>query len=252
MGGTCETKPLASALADAGFHVLVSTATGVKLDIGKHCNITRRSGHLNAKALVRLIAVKCIQLVIDATHPYAVAAHNQIQEAASAAGVPLLRYDRPDAVLDKNLRKNVITAKDHAGAARKAFAFGLPVLLTTGSTHLKPYTHLAKARKIPLAVRVLNHQASIIACISAGILRKNIITGRGPFSCTATRKHIRVIKAGVMVTKDSGLEGGLAEKIRAAALEGCKVVLISRPPSDRKASCKTVQKLVDAVIGELR
>jgi hypothetical protein len=54
IGGTSETAPLAEALAVAGFKVLVSTATQVPLDVGKHPNIASRSGILDGEGMAQL------------------------------------------------------------------------------------------------------------------------------------------------------------------------------------------------------
>ena len=248
MGGTSEARPIASRLAKAGFQVLVSTATRISLDIGRHPGIRRRSGRLDEKSLRRLIVRRHVRLVIDVTHPFALLAHDAIRAAALQAGIPCIRYNRPASALDGNMRRIIVTAKNHSEAAKKAFSSGLPVLLTTGSTHLEPYVQMAEKKGVPLTVRVLNRKASITACLSAGIPRKNIVTGRGPFSCLETRKHIRSSKAGILVTKDSGSEGGLQEKIKAAASEKCRVVLITRPPSKTGLVYQNIKKIVDEVV----
>jgi precorrin-6A/cobalt-precorrin-6A reductase len=43
------------------------------------------------------------------------------------------------------------------------------------------------------------------------------------------RATIRKYGIGVVLTKDSGTAGGVPEKLEAARLEGCRVVVVRRP-----------------------
>ena len=109
-----------------------------------------------------------------------------------------------------------------------AFSFAKPVLLTTGSNNLSPYVEQATRTGLLLVARVLPREDSISACLRAGLPRERIITGKGPFTVEANREHIRRFNIGVLVTKDSGAAGGVPEKLRAARLESCQVVVVQR------------------------
>lgn len=227
MGGTSETSHIAEKLACAGYRVLVSCATQIDLDTGSHPNITLRRGPLNADGLVSLIKARGIALIVDAAHPYATGAHAAAREAARFAGVPYLVYTRP--ADDACEEAGIIYTADHNEAAKKAFAENKPVLLTTGSRNLAPYAGEAKRTNVPLIVRVLPETSSMEACHVAGISDDCIIAVRGPFSLEENLDAIRRFAVGVIVTKDSGVPGGVREKIEAARLEGCKVVVVKRP-----------------------
>jgi precorrin-6A/cobalt-precorrin-6A reductase len=77
--------------------------------------------------------------------------------------------------------------------------------------------------------RVLPHGESLEACRKAGIPADSVIAGRGPFSVEENREAIRRFSIGVLVTKDSGNAGGVREKLEAARLERCRVVIVRRP-----------------------
>jgi len=96
IGGTSETAPLAEGLARAGYEILVSTATEAPLAIGDHPRISRRSGRLDEEGLVALGKEKRIRAIVDAAHPYAVAAHAAVQEAAARLGIPCLAFRRAE------------------------------------------------------------------------------------------------------------------------------------------------------------
>lgn len=244
LGGTSETAPLAAAFAAQGWPVLISTATDVPLILPEHPLLERRSGRLAHPGMMDLISQRDICLVVDATHPFATEAHATARAAAKEAGIPCLRWQR--------LRLSVSSAAateaaDHDEAARLAMACGLPVLLTTGSRHLSPYVQAAAVAGIPLFARVLPHAESEEACRMAGLPPANVIAARGPFSVHDTVDLINRFAIGVLVTKDSGGAGGLPEKLEAARITGCQVVIIRQPAQDAPNCYETIDDLLAAI-----
>jgi len=69
LGGTSETAPLAEALANAGYRVLVSTATDIPLDVGSQPNIAQRRGPLSEPEMAALVHEQQIKAIVDAAHP---------------------------------------------------------------------------------------------------------------------------------------------------------------------------------------
>jgi precorrin-6A/cobalt-precorrin-6A reductase len=244
LGGTGDTEPIATGLARAGYRVLVSLATDILLDAGSHGNIEKRTGPLDAGGLASLIRKRKIRLVVDAAHPYAVSAHASAREAARETNTPYLTYVRPGGVAQG---EGIAFAASHEEAARVAFADGRPVFLTTGVRNLSPYVREASSSKIPLVVRILPHPASLQTCLSWGIPQERIISARGPFPVETNREAIRTFQIGVLVTKDSGVAGGVAAKIEAARREGCLVVVVKRPESSREGIFESIPTLLDHV-----
>jgi precorrin-6A/cobalt-precorrin-6A reductase len=248
LGGTSETATIAERLACAGFEVLVSTATKTALNVGVHPRIRRRCGKLDAEAMERLVRDRKVRAIVDAAHPYAERLRAQARTVAERVPTPYFRYVRPDALRDRDKTDETITlAADHAAAAAIAFSFGKPVLLTTGSNNLEPYRREAAQRRVPMAVRVLPERESLEACRRAGIEDAWIISERGPFSRQQNRDHIRRFCAGVLVTKESGVEGGFLAKREAARAERCRLVVIQRPPEPATNAYGTVDTLIAAV-----
>lgn len=244
LGGTADTAPLATLLAEAGYKVLVSTATDVPLATGEHPRITRRIGPLNQDNLVQLLLEQGIRAVVDAAHPYAAEAHRTARAAATCARIPYLAYLRPSVFTPDS---DVINAGNHEEAATLAFAVGRPVFLTTGSRYLFPYADAARKSGVPLIVRVLNQPESIQACRDAGILPENIIVGRGPFTVEQNVEAIRKYAIGVMVTKDSGEAGGVEAKQEAARREGCILAVVARPKVSALDLYESMESLLSAL-----
>ena len=244
LGGTSETADVATRLAEIGYKVLVSTATDAELAIGNHPNITRRTGRLNCEEMTVLVHEQSISAIVDVTHPYAAAARMTASLAAENANVPYLTFIRPSTTSTED---NVVLAKDHDEAAVLAFSFGKPVLLTTGSRNLEPYIRESRRTNIPLIARALDHTESRNACRAAGLRDEQVIFGRGPFSVDENRATIRKHNIGVLVTKNSGKAGGVEEKLDAAGLEDCRVVVIQRPEQIGLGVYNSIDGLVDEV-----
>lgn len=238
LGGTSDAAPLAERLAQAGFQVLVSTATGVPLNIGKHQRISHRIGRMDQDAMTRLLTTslrgKEFRALVDATHPYAQRIRQTAAMVAATLGLPYLSYLRPTTVANDD---SVVFATNHLDAAKLIFAFEVPVLLTVGSNNVGPYAQESRRKGIPMAVRVLDCDTSIEVCRNAGVAADSIIVGRGPFSIEENVDTIRKYRIGALVTKDSGLAGGVRAKIDAARKEGCHVVVVSRPEQTSLQSC---------------
>ncbi|MBN2645951.1 MAG: precorrin-6A reductase [Desulfuromonadaceae bacterium] len=244
LGGTSETAPLAVKLATAGYQVLVSTATDAALAVGDHPAIRRRCGRLDRDQLAALIDWERMAAVIDATHPYARDVHQAARDAAAHSQRPYLRYQRRALV---EASGDVVTARDHDEAAQLACAAGRPVLLTTGSRHLAPYVAAAQHHDIAVCARMLNHPEAVAACEQAGLADTGRIFGRGPFSLEQNRALIRHYNIGVLVTKDSGRAGGVAEKLAAARLEQCRVIVVQRPDETSDNTFDDMDRLVTAL-----
>ena len=164
--------------------------------------------------------------MVDATHPYAEAIGPLARKVAGQLQLPYFRWLRPAALSGSS---EILTAADHAEAATLAFSIGAPVLLTIGSKNLEPYIRESRKIGLPVIARVLDHPDSRAACQKLGLPPEAIITGKGPFSVDENRSTIRNFRIGVLVTKDSGEAGGVPEKLEAARMEGCRVVVVRRP-----------------------
>jgi precorrin-6A/cobalt-precorrin-6A reductase len=242
LGGTSETAPLALALAEAGFRLLVSTATEFRLDLPEHAHIERRSGPLDEKGMTALVRKKSISAIVDATHPYAETARLTARGAAGETGIPYFTLLRPGAVGEGD---RVEQASGHREAARKACAAGRPVFVTTGTRNLAAYVKESLNSGSALVVRVLPESVEI--CRKLGIPGERIVAGRGPFTVDQNREIIRRFGIGVIVTKDSGARGGTPEKLAAARAEGCRVIVVARPAYDSSGVFAEIEDLVSAV-----
>lgn len=246
-GGTYEGRLLAEFCREKGIPAAVSVATsyGSQLLTGEI-----RTGRMNAREMAKWIRQQNISAVIDATHPFARDASDQIRLACTAAQVEYLRLIREENTCENGdlsgeqsqeepkPNANILWASSckEAAALLNKELLQHPernALLTTGSKELSCFT--AEKSLLPrLFIRVLPSIEALRACQEAGFCGKQIIAMQGPFSLELNQALIHAVRASYLVTKESGDAGGFREKIEAALLCGCKVIAVRRPKEEGK------------------
>ena len=98
---------------------------------------TRVGGFGGAEGLARFLTEHRASAVVDATHPFAATMHANAAAACTAAGVQLLRVERPSWAGHPDAdRWRWVDSHADAGAAAASRA---PVLLTAGRQHTPDY-----------------------------------------------------------------------------------------------------------------
>lgn len=224
LGGTSDALALCRILTrrDVPYSLSVATATGEALaaDIGG----ARQVGRLDAAGMVDWL--RSAQWVIDASHPYAEQASQTLAAACRTLGLPLTRYERPseiDAIQDASLL--AVDSIEQACAA--AGEFGQRILLTTGSKQLADYVRLLPGKT--LIARVLPVADVLGQCAALGLSVNQIIAMTGPFSRELNLALYRQYRPDVVITKESGREGGYADKVLACLDALIPCVVIRRP-----------------------
>lgn len=180
-------------------------------------------------------------LVVDATHPYA----RQVSENIRAAcrGAEYVRLLRPSTE-----ETDVIRVPDTEAAAAWLNLHPVRALLTTGSKELAAFAAVEGFRE-RLFPRVLPSVPSIEACTGLGFPAAHIIAMQGPFSKELNAALLRQVRAGVLVTKDTGAAGGFNEKIEAARETGAQVLVISRPVEEDGLTLEKVERFLAGRLG---
>ena len=102
------------------------------------------------------------------------------------------------------------------------------ILITTGSKELDKYTRLTNYKERCYA-RVLSVLPSVMQSIELGFSGKHLIAMQGPFSREMNLALLHQTEAKYFVTKESGKNGGFAEKLEAAEQAGAVLLVIGRP-----------------------
>ncbi|GAA3855345.1 cobalt-precorrin-6A reductase [Tessaracoccus defluvii] len=218
LGGTTEGRELCAALDRRGISNLQSLA-------GRTSNplltaSVRVGGFGGAEGLLRFLTERRVTTVVDATHPFAAGITRNAALACAAAGVRLLRVDRPGWAKHPHADRWA-WVDSHAAAASTVVALGSRrVLLTVGRQHTLDYSPALDDRY------VLARAAEPPSAPLPPAWRLEL--ARGPFSLAGERRLFAEHQIDSLITKDSGGDA-TAAKLRVADEANAAVVMLRRP-----------------------
>ncbi|MGN0587199.1 MAG: precorrin-6A reductase [Oscillospiraceae bacterium] len=237
-GGTTEGRLLAEFCAEHGISADISVTTdyGETLLPQSSC-INVLNGRLDKEDIKALITKEKYIAVIDATHPYAVNATENIRSACDDLGTGYYRLIREKSGdISGRTFSNLMELVKYLDDTDKR------VLSTLGSKELPALTAV-KDYKSRIWARVLPADRIIEYCCSLGFDEDKVITGKGPFSVEENIRHIKMSGAEILVTKESGAAGGFPEKAAAADKCGIELVTLLRP-TEKGYTLKQIQKII--------
>lgn len=198
--------------------------------------ITVHTGRLTTSEMATYMSSQT--MVIDATHPYACEVTEHIQQACKITQAEYLRLLRPIQQSD-----GVEVVADTAQAVAWLCQHQGNILLTTGSKELDAYTAIPEYQK-RIFPRVLPSVEAIEKCIALGFPCASILAMQGPFSHEMNVALLRKVKASILVTKDTGKNGGFAEKLSAAKELGVTILVIARPTQENGFTLEQIQQFL--------
>lgn len=220
LGGTSEASRLAGLLAGrSDIDSVLSFAGRTKAPLAPPIPF-RIGGFGGVEGLVSYLAQHRIDILVDATHPYAEQMSRHAAFAAERAGVPLVTLSRPPWRPEEGDRWT--QASDMAQAADALGRASKRVFLTVGRLQLEAFAAAPQHFYLIRAIDALDPPPNLP--------RHRVIAGRGPFALEAEERLLREEKIDVIVTKNSGGEAVFA-KILAARRLGLPVVIVERPES---------------------
>jgi precorrin-6A/cobalt-precorrin-6A reductase len=233
LGGTAEARELAAALDAQGTAVTSSLAGRVanpRLPAGE----VRIGGFGGPEALADWLREHAVRAVVDATHPFAERISASAARACGAAGVPLLRLERPGWQEREGDRWHWVG--DLHAAAAAIPGLGGRVFLTTGRQGLASFAH----SDAWFLVRCVDPPEPPLPA------RHEVLLDRGPYTLAGEHALIDRHRLDVVVTKDSGGEH-TAAKLDAARERGLPVIVVRRPPRPDAPAVATVNDALDWV-----
>ncbi len=219
LGGTTEARRLAELLHDTPGLTLTSSLAGRVASPRLPPGEVRIGGFGGAEGLAAWLREHRVDVLIDATHPFAGTISFHAARAAATAHVPLLALRRPGWVPVEGDDWHDVGSLEEA--ARLLPALGRRVFLTTGRMGLAAFAALDD---LWFLVR------SVDAPEAPHPARMEVLLDRGPFTLDGERELLRRHRVDVVVTKDSG-GAATAPKLTAAREAGLPVLVIRRPPA---------------------
>jgi precorrin-6A/cobalt-precorrin-6A reductase len=230
LGGTIEARELAGHLAgrpelDVTLSLAGRTAAPMRQPVP-----VRIGGFGGPEGLADYLCRERVDLLVDATHPYAAMMSSNAAQAAALTGTTLVALVRPPWMPIAGDRWREVA--DTAEAVRALGDEPRRVFLALGRNELAPFctapAHYYLVRSVdpvepPLAVP-----------------RADYVLGRGPFDEAADRDLLLRHRIDVMVAKNSGGSATYG-KIAAARALHIEVIMLCRPPLPDVARVETVE-----------
>lgn len=232
LGGTTEARELAPRLADAG-HEVVSSLAGRVSEPTLPAGEVRVGGFGGPDGLAAYLKEEGIDLVVDATHPFAEHITANAHAAATQTGTAHLLLRRPGFPL----REEYVVVPD-VHAAAEAIAPGSTVFLTIGRQQVAAFVHV----EAKFVIRAIDPPSVLPP-------HHLLLLDRGPFALEEEVELMQRHGVDTLVTKDSG-GAATAAKLEAAAQLGMQVIVVARPPLPAGAEVvTTVEEVLDRTVG---
>lgn len=239
LGGTGNAVELAQKAANVpGLEVRVSLAgrTRQPKDVTEN---TRIGGFGGVAGLTAYLRDEAIDLLIDATHPFAVQISLNAVIAADEVGIPLLMLVRP--MWETQVGDRWIWVESIAAAAAVLRSQGKRVFLTIGRQELATFAHL---KDIWFLMRMIDPpQPNTL--VPKGLL----LLERGPFSLDDERQLLIQHSIDTIVSKNSGGDATYAKIIAARELS-IPVVMVQRPAVPRGDRVTNIEEAFDWLISQ--
>jgi precorrin-6A/cobalt-precorrin-6A reductase len=218
LGGTSEASKLARLLAGArNIECLMSFAGHTKTPLAPPVPF-RVGGFGGVEGLISFLEAQQIDILVDATHPFAEVMSRNAALAAAAVQIPLIKLSRPAWAEEAGDRW--IRVPDMAAAVAALGEKPAHVFLTIGRLQLAAFQAAPQHFYLIRTINAADPMPKFPHC--------RVIAGIGPFSLEDEEKLLREERIDILVTKNSGGDATYA-KILAARRLGLPVVLVERP-----------------------
>ena len=181
----------------------------------------RIGGFGGAEGLAAYLRTEAVDLLVDATHPFAALMSANARAASHRTGTMLIRVERP--AWTPGDGDHWTEVDDMAAAALALGETPRRAFLTIGRLNLAAFTAAPQHHYL---VRSIDPVAD-----PEGLPDVALIEARPPFDAEAEARLMRERRIDVLVTKNSGGTAAHA-KLDAARALGLPVILVRRPPSD--------------------
>ena len=232
LGGTAEAAALARGVAERfgrGLEVTTALAGRTEQPAPLPGNL-RIGGFGGATGLAAYLAEAGIDLLIDATHPFADSIAHHARLAVEQVGVPRLVLERPP--WRRHPLDRWIEVEHFSGAAAAVARVGRRCFLTVGPTELGAFAGLGR---VHFVVRLIDPPKQALPLASC-----EVVLGRGPFTLAGERELLRRHGIDVLAAKASGGAATEAKLIAARELS-LPVVMLRRPKPEPGQRVSTVE-----------
>lgn len=244
--GTSEGRKILSLVNKYTDDIAVTTATTYGGELLKEFKIkTLNTKPLNKEEMLIWIKQNKINILVDASHPYAQEVTKTALECANELNIKYVRYERQGALEDIT-GEDIIRVKNYDEAIEIIKNIEGNILNTTGGNNVSKFLNLDFNYRV--IHRILPSPNVLTKIVEAGIKLKDIIALQGPISYELEKAFINQYNAKAILTKDSGIEGGVLEKLKAVRECRIKLIIIEKPKFNYDLVFYDEEKLIEFLV----
>lgn len=235
LGGTTEAAALAAKACQRfgdRLDVISSLAGRVKPE-RQLPGTVRVGGFGGATGLADYLKSEHIELLVDATHPFAETISAHAHDASLTANIPRLVLERPRWELPPRAKR--LDAADMAEAAALVSRFAKRVLVTTGQKDLNAFRDCGD---VHFFIRLIEAPTP-----PPPIKNQTLLISRPPYGLEGERALMDAHNIDCLLAKDSGGEATVG-KIVAAVERDIYIILLTRPLAEPGEAVGSVEGAV--------
>ena len=233
LGGTGEASEIANRLGDKTGIVAITSLAGRVQQPRIPDGLVRVGGFGGVEGLISFLRSEQIDVVIDATHPFAAQISANAEAACKQLGVPLIAFARAPWSSYEADRWHVVPHIERA--ADYVATTGGRVFLAIGRQHLDAFAACNTAWFLIRTIDPPNVPLPVNA---------KLVLERGPFHLDHEMHLLRTHAIDYIVSKNSGGQATYA-KIEAARLLGLPVVMVDRPQKHTVPTVGTMDEVLE-------
>ncbi len=234
LGGTGDAIALATRAAGLPGLSVVSSLAGRTRNPRMPEGDLRVGGFGGANGLAGYLRDENIDLIVDATHPFAARITANAAAACDGAERPLLALRRPQWRPEPDDRW--VEVDSVAESAITAGKHGSRIFVTVGRSEIGPFRDRPD---LWLLVRLMESAAEPL-----GIADGVTVVARGPFDAEDEMRLMTEHRIDCVVTKNAGGDATYG-KIAAARSLGLPVIMVRRPTAPETEAVETVDAAID-------
>ncbi len=225
--GTSEGRKILKLINKYTSEIAVTTATSYGGSLLRNFKVqVLNTKPLDKKEMTEWIRKNKINILVDASHPYAAEVTSNAMDITKKLNIPYVRYERLG-VLESLTGDNIIKADGYDEVINIIKNIKGNIMNTTGGNNVEKFIDINFDYRI--IHRILPSVPVLDKLIKRGVLVKDILALQGPIKCQLESAFIKQFQIKAIITKDSGIEGGALEKFKAAKENNIKIIVIRKP-----------------------
>ncbi len=244
--GTSEGREILSLLNKFTDNILISTATAYGGEILKNYKYRKLNiKPLNKKELSNMLKENQVNILIDASHPYALEVTKNAREVSKDLNIEYVRYERPSSAEEFKENKKVVFLEDYKDLNEALKNIKGSILNTSGSRNMNKILDLKLENRI--IHRVLPSVKVLEDCFNLGVKVEDLMAIKGPISKELNKAFIKDYDVKALILKDSGPQGGTKEKILACLECDIYALVIKRKKINYEREFNNIETLVEYI-----